>query len=70
MADPLFALAVFAGLMAVVILVFWPRRGIYARVSRILRLTERVQLEDALKHFCMWEQAGQVPTLESLAGRL
>ena len=70
MADPLFALAVFAGLMAVVILVFWPRRGIYARVSRILRLTERVQLEDALKHFCMWEQAGRVPTLESLAGRL
>ena len=70
MVDPLFALAVFAGLMTVLVILFWPRRGVYARLSRILRLTERVQLEDALKHFYMWEQAGRVPTLESLAGRL
>jgi len=70
MVDPLFALTVFAGSVTVLIVMFWPRRGIYARLSQSLRLTKRVQLEDALKHFYMWEQVGRTPTLESIAGRL
>ena len=70
MVDPLFALTVFAGSVTVLIVMFWPRRGIYARLSQSFRLTKRVQLEDALKHFYMWEQVGRTPTLESIAGRL
>ncbi len=70
MVDPLFALTVFAGSVTVLVVVFWPRKGIYARLSQSFRLTKQVQLEDALKHFYMWEQAGRTPTLESLAGRL
>ena len=70
MVDPLFALAIFAGSVAVLLVMFWPRRGIYARLSQSFRLTKRVQLEDALKHFYMWEQVGRTPTLESIAGRL
>jgi DtxR family Mn-dependent transcriptional regulator len=70
MVDPLFALTVFAGSVTVLMVIFWPRRGIYARLSQSFRLTKRVQLEDALKHFYMWEQVGRTPTLESIAGRL
>jgi len=70
MVDPLFALTVFAGSVTVLMVIFWPRRGIYARLSQNLRVTKQVQIEDALKHFYMWEQVGRTPTLESLAGRL
>jgi DtxR family Mn-dependent transcriptional regulator len=68
--NPALALSVFALLVALLALVFWPRRGVYARFTRVALLTERVRLEDALKHVYTWEQAGRVTTLESLAGRL
>ncbi len=70
MVNPALALSVFALLVAVLALVFWPRRGVYTRFAHVALLTERVRLEDALKHVYMWEQAGRVSTLESLAGRL
>jgi DtxR family Mn-dependent transcriptional regulator len=70
MVDPLLALAVFAGLVALLAAAFWPRRGVYARLAEIARLTERVRLEDALKHVYTSEQAGREPTLESMAGQL
>ena len=70
MVDPLFALTVFAGSVTLLVVIFWPRKGIYARLSQNLRVTKQVQIEDALKHFYMWEQVGRTPTLESLAGRL
>ena len=57
-------------MVAALAVVFWPRRGVYARFAHVARLTERVRLEDALKHVYTWEQAGRVTTLESLAGRL
>ena len=70
MVDPALALSVFALLVAAGTVVFWPKRGIMARVAEYSRLTERVRLEDALKHVYMSELAGRVSTLESLAGRL
>ncbi len=70
MVDPVLALSVFALLVAVTAALLWPRRGLVARISEYVRLTERVRLEDALKHVYTWEQAGRVTTLESLAGRL
>jgi DtxR family Mn-dependent transcriptional regulator len=70
MVDPLFALLVFAVLVAFAALVFWPRRGIVARLARTSRLSERVLLEDALKHVYTSESIGRVATLESVAGQL
>ena len=70
MVNPAQALFVFALLVAALALVLWPKRGVYARFARVALLTERVRLEDALKHVYTWEEAGRVSTLESLAGRL
>jgi DtxR family Mn-dependent transcriptional regulator len=70
MVNPALALFVFALLVAVLALVLWPKRGAYARFAQMALLTERVRLEDALKHVYTWEQVGRVSTLESLAGRL
>jgi len=70
MVNPALALSVFGLLVALLAVVFWPRRGVYARFARLALLTERVRLEDAIKHVYTWEQAGRITTLESLAGRL
>jgi DtxR family Mn-dependent transcriptional regulator len=70
MVDPAFALAVFAALVAVVAALAWPRRGLLAPLARTSRLTERVLLEDALKHVYTCESIGRVCSLESVAGQL
>jgi len=70
MVDPAFALVVFAAIVAVAAVVFWPRSGLVARLNRASRLTERVLLEDALKHVYTCESVGRVCTLESMAGQL
>lgn len=48
-ADPLFSLVGFGVLCTIAGLVFWPRHGLLARISRYLELTDRVLAEDALK---------------------
>ncbi len=68
--DPLLAITVFIAISLVAVLVFLPRRGLYARWRRVRRLSERALLEDALKHLHRCETHGQRPTLESLAGAL
>lgn len=70
MVDPTFALLVFAVLGTVAILVFWPRVGIAARLVHSERTTERVFLEDALKHVFTCESIGRICSVESLAGQL
>lgn len=70
MVDPLLALLVFAALCGVVAAAVWPDWGIVPRLTRMARLSERVRLEDALKHVYTCERRGQTCTLESLAGRL
>ena len=70
MVDPVLALSVFGALVAVAAAVFWPRWGIAARILRLSRLSERVLLEDALKHLFTCERMGRECTLESLAGQL
>ncbi|MEQ1856343.1 MAG: iron dependent repressor, metal binding and dimerization domain protein [Longimicrobiales bacterium] len=70
MVDPLVALLVFAGLVGVGAVLAWPRIGVVARVARASRLTERVLLEDALKHVYTCEAIGRAATLESIAGQL
>lgn len=70
MVDPGFALAVFAGLVALLAALLWPRAGVLARIARASRLTERVLLEDALKHVYTCESIGRTPTRQSVAGQL
>ncbi|MDH3271550.1 MAG: metal-dependent transcriptional regulator [Gemmatimonadota bacterium] len=70
MVDPLIALAAFGALVTLLALLFWPGRGVVARLDRMSHLSERVLLEDALKHVYTCESVGRTCTLESLAGRL
>lgn len=70
MPDPLLALLVAGFLMAVGLLVFWPGSGLYSRWRKARRVTERVLIEDALKHINKGEMAGRLPTVESTAGAL
>ena len=70
MVDPARALLLFGLLVLVVALVVWPRRGVMALIADHLRNSERVRMEDALKHLYKAEAAGRVGTLESLAGML
>ena len=54
-------------LLAVLVAVLWPRRGLLDRLAGKRR---RTLYEDALKHVLTWEQRDQDATLESLAGHL
>ncbi len=70
MVDPALALIVFGALAALLALLLWPRYGVVPRMRRMSHLSERVLLEDALKHVYMRERMGGECSLESLAGRL
>lgn len=70
MVDPGLALLAFAGLAVVLAVLLWPRVGLVERVRRLSEMSERVLLEDALKHVYMRERMGRECSLESLAGRL
>ena len=68
--NPAAALTVFAVAVVVLALCFWPKRGLLAWVLRLTRSTERVRMEDALKHLYMVEYQGRQASLASLAGVL
>ena len=70
MVRPEVALSVFFLMVLVGAALFWPRRGVVARVLAMRRYTERVRIEDALKHVYHCEYAGRACTVESLAGVL
>jgi DtxR family Mn-dependent transcriptional regulator len=70
MIDPLLALSVFALILALAAALFWPRRGLVSRLGRMSELSERVLLEDALKHVYMCERIGRECSIESVAGQL
>jgi DtxR family transcriptional regulator, Mn-dependent transcriptional regulator len=68
--GPVLALTLFGVLAGLVALVFWPGRGIAARLARVARTSERVRMEDALKHVYTCESVGRACSLESVAGQL
>lgn len=70
MVDPTVALAIFAALLVLGALLFWPRWGLVLRLQRLSRLSERVLREDALKHVYTCQSMGKDCSLESMAGRL
>jgi DtxR family Mn-dependent transcriptional regulator len=70
MIDPAVALLAFAAASTLMAAALWPRHGVVARVRRRSELSERVLLEDAIKHVYMRERMSGECSLESLAGRL
>lgn len=69
-ADPLVALLVFGVFAGLTLVLSWPRWGLVPRLLRLVRMTERVQLEDALKQIHQTDEALGTATIESLAGAL
>ena len=70
MVDPGTALLVFAALVAGLAALLWPRWGLVMRLNRLLSMTERVRIEDALKHLHNREYIGKPSAIEDLAGTL
>jgi len=68
--NPWTALWVGIGLMGMMAVVFWPRKGLWAWWRRRRILSERILWEDALKHLGTRELEGRTATAESLAGVL
>jgi DtxR family Mn-dependent transcriptional regulator len=70
MLEPLFALL--AGII-LVLLGFWffrPERGLLAKWQRSRQRSERILIEDTLKHINNCEMTGDHPTINSIAGDL
>jgi DtxR family Mn-dependent transcriptional regulator len=70
MIDPLISLVVVAVLLALATVIFWPGSGLAGRWRRGLIASDRIEVEDALKHLWDGEYRQRAATLESLAGAL
>jgi len=68
MVDPALALVVFGVLCLVAVFLFWPNRGLVSRLLRLAGMSERVRLEDALKHLYKGEYSGRPSSVDSVAG--
>jgi DtxR family Mn-dependent transcriptional regulator len=68
--TPATALVVFGIVVALAAALLWPRFGIVALARRLTGQTERVRLEDALKHLYTMESAGARASVDSTAGAL
>ncbi len=70
MPDPITALMIAAILTAVGLFIFWPERGPYWRWRQTRQMTERVLMEDALRHIHLCALEDQCPTLDTVASEL
>ena len=70
MVAPGLALFLFVALCLLLAALLWPGRGLLPRWLQFVRLSERVRLEDALKHVFACRQAQQACSVDSLAGHL
>jgi len=70
MTHPVIALLTAGAAVAVAVLLLWPVRGWLWRGLRALRATERVAIEDALKHLFDFEYNGRAANLQSVSGAL
>lgn len=68
--GPLANLLVTLGLLLAAGLAFWPDHGFFARWRSARRLTDRVRIEDALKHLHEADYRGVPATVDSVAGAL
>lgn len=56
--------------LATLAVIFWPRLGMAARLRRAADVTERIRVEDAVKHLFTSEAARRMSSVESLAGAI
>ena len=70
MIDPLTSLVAVVALLALAVVIFWPGSGLAGRWQRGLVASDRIEVEDALKHLWDGEYRQRAATLESLAGAL
>lgn len=70
MMDPLNSLLLGGLLLVVFAWMFWPESGRYWQWKEQARRTDRVLLEDTVKHLYLCEGSGRHPSLESVAGAL
>jgi DtxR family Mn-dependent transcriptional regulator len=70
MLDPLWSLGVVVAALALSVVLFWPGTGLAWRWRRGSAASDRVEVEDALKHIWDGEYRQRPATLESLAGAL
>lgn len=70
MPNPMLSLGTTLLALALLVLAFWPDRGLFARWRRLTRYRARVQIEDSLKHLFDMEFADREATIQSLAGSL
>lgn len=70
MINPFFALLLAGSFAAAVSLLFWPVRGLYWRWEHVLRASDRVLSEDALKHLFDCEYRHITGTLQGVSGAL
>jgi len=68
MIDPVLALLIFG--LAVVLMagLLWPERGFVPRIIRSFGKTERIRLEDTLKHLYKCEYSGRTCSVNSVSG--
>jgi len=70
MYDPLNALLWGLALMIIVMIIFWPHYGLYARYQKMRQGNIRILVEDALKHLYECERNQTPCSYKSLAGGL
>lgn len=68
--DPTTALLLFGLVTLIAAAICWPGRGLLARLQRAGELSDRVRLEDGLKHLFTVEAAQHRASLDSLAGAI
>lgn len=70
MQEPIIAIIVAAGIALIAWFLLRPQDGLIPRWRRARQITDRVLLEDALKHVQRCERHGDKPSLQSIAGAL
>jgi DtxR family Mn-dependent transcriptional regulator len=70
MVDPLLSLLAATALLSLSVLLLWPVRGLVWRWRAGLEASDRVRVEDSLKHLWECEYRDHPATLQSLAGTL
>lgn len=70
MPEPLIAILIAATITLIVWLLFRPKSGLVPRWRKARQITDRVLMEDALKHIQRCERRGDTPSLQSIAGAL
>jgi DtxR family Mn-dependent transcriptional regulator len=70
MPEPLLAILIASALVLIAWLLFRPQVGFIPRWRKARQITDRILLEDALKHIQRCERHGETPSLQSIAGAL